>query len=56
MQMFADKPSCDCEDEYWKVKLYGEMMGDFKMECKICDKEFKVVFNTVIYFETDKSK
>lgn len=24
MQVFADEPSCDCEDEYWKIKLYGD--------------------------------
>lgn len=32
MQMFADEPSCDCEDDYWKVKLYGDNEEEFEEE------------------------
>jgi len=54
-----DKFYCPhCSHLYEEIQDYGfdngEMIGEFKMDCEICDKEFRVVFNTVIYFETDK--
>ncbi|MGG7215370.1 hypothetical protein ACQPUY_17465 [Clostridium nigeriense] len=48
-------PHCNKEyDGLEYVDDSGLMDGEFEMCCEGCEKEFKVRFSTIIYFETEK--
>ncbi|MCX2736231.1 hypothetical protein [Bacillus sp. AnS8] len=47
-------PHCNHLTEYVDYIVFGDMSGEFEMDCEKCKKRFNVEFYSIYYFASNK--